>query len=139
MVNIIKAEKYSKKCYSCGIGFNQGYIDIYQYFCSETCLIKENKKSIPYYTIKDWQASVEAIDECYYTEWEYEPDEFYNHYGIMFKSEDQFLKFESYKNSDSVIRKDEDVYVNQKTQYKVKYNQRELFSFFNKEYYEQNS
>jgi hypothetical protein len=71
---VIKGNKYARKCTCCGNGMNNGYFANDEYFCSESCLRTE-------YTYEEWQKVYEENNDNYYfTEWE---DEFDYQYQII--------------------------------------------------------
>jgi hypothetical protein len=75
---VVKGDKYARKCDKCGQGMNEGYFADYEYFCSDSCLHTE-------YSAKEWEEltsngvvdeeenlyRVPIINDSYYwTEWE---------------------------------------------------------------------
>jgi hypothetical protein len=67
---VVKGDKYARKCTCCGKGMNEGYFADYEYFCSDSCLHTE-------YTAKEWQELAsdgvedeESNDSYYWTEWD---------------------------------------------------------------------
>ena len=66
---VIKGNKYARKCTCCDKGMNNGYYATGEYFCSRSCLRTE-------FSATEWQelASGEDNDEFYWTEWEDQND-----------------------------------------------------------------
>ncbi len=74
-VDMTDSNKFAKKCDCCGEGFNHGFLDDGDYYCSEKCLLGANNKRLGNpekpYTMEDWEKDVEDCpDECYYSEWD---------------------------------------------------------------------
>lgn len=69
---------YARKCDNCQKGFNEGFLDSGSYYCSENCLLESNKKINKDYTWAQWELDhLENDDECYYTEWYDDLDEYF--------------------------------------------------------------
>jgi hypothetical protein len=71
---VVKGDKYARKCSCCDKGMNEGYFANYEYFCSDSCLRTE-------YSAKEWEELAsdgvedeESNDSYYWTEWEDEED-----------------------------------------------------------------
>ncbi len=67
---VVKGDKYARKCSCCDKGMNEGYFANYEYFCSDSCLRTE-------YSAKEWEELAsdgvedeESNDSYYWTEWE---------------------------------------------------------------------
>jgi hypothetical protein len=64
---VVKGDKYARKCDKCGQGMNEGYFigGGVEYYCTDTCLHKV-------YTHKEWieEMYLFGSDENYWTEWE---------------------------------------------------------------------
>jgi hypothetical protein len=70
---VVKGDKYARKCDKCGQGMNEGYC-IYEgeeYYCSDECLHSVYSKSV-------WEGMYDAEDignsSSYWTQWEDEED-----------------------------------------------------------------
>lgn len=71
---VVKGDKYARKCTCCGKGMNEGYFAEYEYFCDTNCLFTE-------FTYEVWQDLSENQNDSYYwTQWE---DEFDYEYQII--------------------------------------------------------
>jgi hypothetical protein len=78
MCQITIEDVYARKCDKCNKGFNAGFLDDLAYYCSERCLIKSNQEKILKYSWLNWeQDHKNNPDDCYYTEWYDDLDEYF--------------------------------------------------------------
>lgn len=96
-------EKFARKCYCCGEGMSEGYLDDNATFCSIECLITTNRTNphTPLYTEQDWEQDCDDNpDVCYWTSWHEtieEEDEFYNDKGVLFRTDLELQLYERLK------------------------------------------
>jgi hypothetical protein len=83
---VVKGDKYARKCTCCGKGMNEGYFAEYEYFCSTECLFTE-------FPFEVWQKlSEDENDSYYWTQWEDELEYEYQYInGELKEIEDEFI------------------------------------------------
>jgi hypothetical protein len=67
---VIKGNKYARKCTCCDKGMNNGYYATGEYFCSDSCLRTEFSATEWEELASDGVEDEEDNDSYYWTEWE---------------------------------------------------------------------
>ena len=67
---VVKGDKYARKCTCCGKGMNEGYFATYEYFCSDSCLRSEFSATQWQELASDGVEDEEGNDSYYWTEWQ---------------------------------------------------------------------